>query len=48
MRDLAAQANIRVDRMIGVYTGGRSYHFAGLDMLPAVDFLGELHSGRVF
>ena len=48
MRDLSAQPGLRVDRMIGVYTGPRAYHYDGLDVLPVVDFLGQLHQGKVF
>ena len=39
---------LRVDRMIGVYTGTRAYHFDGLDVLPVTDFLRQLHQGDVF
>jgi len=39
---------IRVDRMIGVYTGKRAYTFDGLDVLPVADFLRRLHQGGVF
>lgn len=48
MRDLAAQPGIRVERMIGVYTGEKSYHFDGLDVWPAGEFLARLHAGDVF
>ncbi|MBI4350912.1 MAG: ATP-binding protein [Elusimicrobia bacterium] len=48
MRELKKQAGIRVDRMIGVYTGERAYHFSGLDVLPAATFLRQLHSGEFF
>ena len=48
MRDLRARPGIVVDRMIGVYTGPRSYHYDGLDVLPVEDFLRQLHDGRVF
>ncbi|MBN1268697.1 MAG: ATP-binding protein [Kiritimatiellae bacterium] len=48
LRDLAASRGIRVERMIGVYTGSRAYHFEGFDVLPVVEFLGQLHRGRVF
>lgn len=39
---------LRVDRMIGVYTGERAYAFGELDVLPARDFLRQLHRGDVF
>ena len=48
MRDLKTRPGIVVDRMIGVYTGERSYHYDGLDVLPVADFLRQLHQGTVF
>ena len=48
MRDLQTLPGIRVDRMIGVYTGERSYHFDGLDVWPVEVFLDNLHQGKVF
>ena len=48
MRDLNALSGIRVDRMIGLYTGERSYHFDGLDVWPVEVFLENLHQGKIF
>jgi len=49
MRSLHARPEaIRVDRMIGVYTGKRAYTFDGLDVFPVADFLRQLHQGGVF
>jgi predicted AAA+ superfamily ATPase len=48
MRSLSAHDQIHVDRMIGVYTGERAYHFDGLDVLPVAEFLRQLHAGEVF
>ncbi len=48
MRDLKARPGIVVDRMIGVYTGPRSYRYDDLDVLPVEDFLRQLHQGQVF
>ncbi|HNS19039.1 MAG TPA: AAA family ATPase [Sedimentisphaerales bacterium] len=48
MRDLKTRSGIVVERMIGVYTGPRSYHYDGLDVLPVEEFLRHLHEGRVF
>ena len=48
MRDLQKLGGIVVDRMIGVYTGERSYHFDGLDVWPVDVFLRNLHQGNVF
>ena len=48
MRSLRAHKNIRVDKMVGIYTGKRAYHFDGIDVLPLTDFLKRLHDGQIF
>ncbi len=48
MRELRRDSRIEVGRMIGVYTGARSWHFDGLDVLPVGEFLKQLHAGQVF
>lgn len=48
MRSLYAHDGIHVDKMIGVYTGKRAYHFEGIDVLPVEDFLNLLHQGEIF
>jgi predicted AAA+ superfamily ATPase len=48
IRSLTALPGIAVDRMIGVYTGERTYHRDGFDVLPVADLLRELHEGKVF
>jgi len=48
IRDLRALKGIQVDRMIGVYTGVRNYHFDGFDVWPVEEFLGNLYKGKVF
>jgi predicted AAA+ superfamily ATPase len=48
MRSLTAHTNICVDKMVGIYTGSRAYHFDGLDVLPLTDFLERLHDGQIF
>lgn len=48
MRDLKQRRGVVLDRMIGVYTGSRAWHFDGLDVLPATEFLRQLHQGKVF
>ena len=48
MRSLTYTKGIHVKRMIGVYTGLRTYHFDGVDVLPLSQFLVQLHTGRVF
>lgn len=48
MRSLNTSDRIHVDKMIGIYTGKRAYHFDGLDVLPVKNFLKRLHQGEVF
>jgi len=48
MRSLRDSNRIQVDKMFGIYTGKRSYHFDGIDILPVDDFLKLLHQGEVF
>ena len=48
MHSLGDSNRIQVDKMFGIYTGKRSYHFDGIDILPVDDFLKRLHQGEVF
>lgn len=48
MRGLADTSGIKVDRMIGVYCGSRSYMFDGIRVWPVGDFVKALFSGEVF
>lgn len=48
MRSLRDHESIQVDRMIGVYTGARAYHYDGVDVLPVKEFLEQLHHGQIF
>ena len=48
MRSLKNHGRIHVDKMIGIYTGKREYHFDGVDVLPVKGFLKRLHSGDIF
>ena len=48
MQSLNEHKGIHMDRMIGVYTGTRAYHFDGVDVLPVKEFLEQLHQGEVF
>ncbi len=48
MRSLSAHKNICVEKMVGIYTGSRAYHFDGIDVLPLIDFLERLHAGQIF
>jgi len=48
LRNLASQEGVKADRLIAVYTGTRTYHFEGLDVLPVSEFLQRLYQGKVF
>jgi len=48
MRSMSVHKNICVDKMVGIYTGNRAYHFDGLDVLPLTEFLDRLHDGLIF
>lgn len=48
MRSLSNYGRIHVEKMIGVYTGNRAYHFDGVDVLPVQTFLKRLHQGYMF
>ncbi|MDY6989640.1 MAG: AAA family ATPase [Thermodesulfobacteriota bacterium] len=48
MRSLRDREGIHVDRMIGVYSGARAYHYDDVDVLPVKEFLQQLHNGQVF
>ena len=47
-RSLTSSRRVEVERMIGVYTGTRSYSFDGFDVMPALQFVKELHAGKIF
>lgn len=48
MRHLAGTSGVKVDRMIGVYCGSRSYRFDDLQVWPVEDFLKALFVGEIF
>jgi predicted AAA+ superfamily ATPase len=48
LRSLAESSGIKVERMIGIYCGARSYHFGDLQVLPVGEFVKALHAGEVF
>jgi uncharacterized protein len=48
LRSLAASSGLRVERMIGIYCGSRSYTFDDLQVLPVAEFVKALYAGRVF
>jgi len=48
LRSLAETSDIKVERMIGVYCGSRSYQFDRVRVLPVADFVKELFGGEIF
>jgi hypothetical protein len=49
MRMLIPTSNqVKVDRMIGIYTGERRYNFNDIDVLPIKVFIDELYKGNIF
>jgi predicted AAA+ superfamily ATPase len=48
MRSLNESDQIKVDKMIGIYTGKRTYHFDGVDVLPVTEFFKRLNSSDIF
>jgi predicted AAA+ superfamily ATPase len=48
LRSLSQTAGLKVERMIGIYCGSRSYDFEGLRVLPVSEFVQALHAGEVF
>lgn len=48
MRGLAGTSGVRVDRMIGVYCGSRTYLFDDVQVWPVTEFIKALYAGEVF
>ena len=48
LRNLASLPGLKVERMIGVYGGSRSYRFDQIDVMPAADFFRSLQQGKIF
>ena len=48
LRGLAETAGVRVERMIGVYCGSRSYEFDNVSVLPVANFVKALFAGEIF
>jgi predicted AAA+ superfamily ATPase len=48
MRSMKAHKNIEVEKMVGIYTGQRTYYFNEINILPLKDFLDHLHHGEIF
>jgi predicted AAA+ superfamily ATPase len=45
---LASAKNIKIDRLIGIYTGERSYKFGQVEVMPAVKFIKALQQGDIY
>jgi predicted AAA+ superfamily ATPase len=48
MRALAETSGVKVERMIGVYCGSRSYQFDNVKVWPVAEFVKALFAGEVF
>jgi len=48
MRSLAEASGVKVDRMIGVYCGSRSYQFDNIKVWPVADFVKALFTGEIY
>jgi predicted AAA+ superfamily ATPase len=48
MLDMQSQEGVVVDKMVGVYSGSRSYAFGDVEVMPIRVFLDALHKGRIF
>jgi len=48
MRALAETGGLKVERMVGVYCGSRSYQFDKVRVWPVADFVKALFAGKIF
>ena len=48
LRSLSELSGVKVERMIGIYCGSRSYYVDGLQVWPVGEFVKALHAGEVF
>ncbi len=48
MRQLRESPSLKVDRLIGIYMGDRTYQFDQLDVMPVPAFFAALHRGEIF
>ncbi len=48
MRSLSKESKVKVDKIIGIYCGNRSYRFKDCDVMTLELFLTSLHEGRIF
>ena len=45
---ILADTGVKIDRMIGVYCGTRSYVFDDIQIMPVEDFVNALFSGEIY
>jgi len=48
LRSLAANARVKAEKLIVVYTGERSYHFDPIEVMSANQFFTALHTGQIY
>lgn len=48
LRSLSESSGVKVDRMVGIYCGSRSYNVDDLQVWPVAEFVKALHAGGVF
>jgi len=48
IRGLAERSGVKVERMVGVYCGERTYRFDDIDVLPVAEFVKALFAGEIF
>jgi predicted AAA+ superfamily ATPase len=48
LRSLSESSGVKVDRMVGIYCGSRSYNADDLQVWPVAEFVKALHAGEVF
>ena len=48
IRGLAERSGVKVERMVGVYCGERTYRFGDIDVLPVAEFVKVLFAGEIF
>lgn len=48
LRSLSQSSGVKVERMIGIYCGSKSYRFDELQVWPVEEFVKELHAGKIY
>lgn len=48
IRDVSAEPGVKVDKMFGVYTGEKSFHYDEFDVFPVESFFKRLYQGKIF